>query len=339
MPRQARLDAPGTLHHIIIRGIEKRRIFDDDQDRKAFLFKMGTLSRETGTAIYAWALLPNHVHLLLRSGPGGLPRFMRRLLTGYALGYNRRHKRWGHLFQNRYKSIVCEEDNYFQELVRYIHLNPVRAELVADLKGLNDYAWCGHGVLLGKQKADWQDRDYVLGWFGSKEREAREAYRKFIWAGMDQGRRPELVGGGLLRSQGGWSQVVSMRRHGEMEMADERVLGSGDFVEKILAEADEQVRLQFPPLEKEKKIRKLISEYCEKEEINWRELQSGSRRRPISVARAILAGQLVKEYGVPLAEAARHLGVTTSAVSKMIEGKGNSNSTNSTTSPNLRRPG
>lgn len=321
MPRQARLDAPGTLHHVIVRGIEKRKIFDDDRDRRTFVTKLGNLARDTGTAIYAWALLPNHVHFLLRSGPGGLPRFMRRLLTGYALVYNRRHKRWGHLFQNRYKSIVCEEDAYFQELVRYIHLNPLRAELVADVKELNDYLWCGHGVLLGKHKAVWQDRDYVLGWFGGNQRRALEAYRKFMLAGLGQGQRPELVGGGLLRSHGGWSQVISMRRHGEMEMADDRVLGRGDFVERMLAEADGQIRLQFPPLEKDKKIQELMAGYCAEEKINLEELRQGSRRRSVSLARSKIALRLVQDHGVPLADAARHMGVTTSAVSKMVRGE------------------
>lgn len=133
MPRQARLDAPGTLHHVIVRGIERGKIVADRQDRAAFVARMGDLAAATQTSIYAWALLPNHAHLLLRSGPQGLPKFMRRLLTGYAIRYNRRHRRAGHLFQNRYKSIVCEEDPYFRELVRYIHLNPVRAKLVTDL--------------------------------------------------------------------------------------------------------------------------------------------------------------------------------------------------------------
>jgi REP-associated tyrosine transposase len=321
MPRQARLDAPGTLHHVMVRGIEKRLIFDDDQDRKTFVFKLGTLARDTGTPVYAWALMPNHVHILLRSSTYGLPRFMRRLLTGYAVGFNRRHKRWGHLFQNRYKSIVCEEDAYFRELVRYIHLNPLRAELVSGLQELNKYAWCGHGVLLGKRKSDWQDRDFVLGWFGRKEREAREAYRRYIQEGVSQGQRPDLVGGGLIRSQGGWSQVVSMRKHEEQELGDERVLGSGDFVEKILAEAEGRIKSQFSARDGEKKIRELIEAVCKNEGINPREMRSGSRRRTVSVARALLARRLVEDYGVPLAEAARHLGVTTSAVSKILGGE------------------
>ncbi len=118
MPRQARLDAPGTLHHVMVRGIERRRIVDDEKDRGAFMARLGGAAASTGMVIYAWALLPNHAHILLRSGPKGLPAFMRRSLTGYAVDYNRRHRRHGHLFQNRYKSIVCEEESYFLELQR-----------------------------------------------------------------------------------------------------------------------------------------------------------------------------------------------------------------------------
>ena len=98
MPRQSRLDAPGTLHHVIVRGIEKRRIVDDKVDRDNFVLRMGQVAHETEMVIYAWALMTNHAHILLRSGLAGLSQFMRRLLTGYAITYNRRHKRHGHLF-------------------------------------------------------------------------------------------------------------------------------------------------------------------------------------------------------------------------------------------------
>ncbi|MEE8553797.1 MAG: transposase, partial [Desulfobacterales bacterium] len=195
MPRQARLDAPGTLHHVMIRGIEQREIVDDDLDRKDFVSRMGKIASETQTSIYAWSLMTNHAHILLRSGPSGLPRFMRRLLTGYAINYNLRHRRHGYLFQNRYKSIVCEEDAYFKELVRYIHLNPLRAKLAESLAELDRYRWCGHSVLMGRVSNDWQDRDYVLRWYGTKQGEAKRAYRHYVKEGIDQGRRPELVGG------------------------------------------------------------------------------------------------------------------------------------------------
>jgi REP element-mobilizing transposase RayT len=123
MPRQARLDAAGTLHHVMIRGIDRRRIVDDERDRRDFALRLGRLAVETGTSIYARALMNSHAHLLLSSGPAGLAKFMRRFLTGYAVTYNLRHDRYGHLFQNRYKSIVCDGDSYFTELVRYVHLH------------------------------------------------------------------------------------------------------------------------------------------------------------------------------------------------------------------------
>jgi putative transposase len=194
MPRRARLDAPGTLHHIIIRGIERRRIVDDNVDRNDFVGRMGRIALDTGTVIYGWSLMTNHCHILARSGLLGLPTYMRRLLTGYAISYNRRHSRHGHLFQNRYKSIICEEDAYFKELVRYIHLNPLRAKLVESVTKLDRYRWCGHSVLMGRVENDWQDRDYVLGWFGSTEGKAKRFYRQYVKKGLEQGRRPELVG-------------------------------------------------------------------------------------------------------------------------------------------------
>lgn len=153
MPRQARLDFPGTLHHAICRGIERREIVSDDKDRENFVLRLGEVAAETGTIIYAWALMTNHAHILLRSGPNGISGFMRKLLTGYAISYNRRHERNGYLFQNRYKSMVCEEEAYLLELVRYIHLNPLRAGLAQSLHDLDQYRYCGHSVLMGRINA------------------------------------------------------------------------------------------------------------------------------------------------------------------------------------------
>jgi putative transposase len=124
MPNRYRIDAPGALHHIIGRGINRQRIFKDDADRDNFLDRLGNILSETQTACFAWALIPNHFHLLLRTGTTAISTVMRRLLTGYAVSYNFRHRRHGHLFQNRYKSILCQQDPYMMELVGYIHLNP-----------------------------------------------------------------------------------------------------------------------------------------------------------------------------------------------------------------------
>jgi REP element-mobilizing transposase RayT len=196
MPRSARLDAPGVLHHIIIRGIERRPIFKDNKDRDNLLNRLSILLPRTKTLCYAWALMPNHAHFLLRSGEAGISYLMRRLLTGYAVYFNRRHDRHGQLFQNRYKSIICQEDAYFRELVRYIHLNPVRAEVVKDLSNLSTYGYSGHSTLMGEEKRTWQDDKYVLSYFGKRTSTARKRYLNYIRGGLDQGRRPELTGGG-----------------------------------------------------------------------------------------------------------------------------------------------
>lgn len=237
MPRQSRLDAPGVLQHVIVRGIEKRKIFLDETDRLLFITRLSSLLTSTETECLAWALIPNHFHLLLRSGASGLASFMRRLLTGYAISFNKRHNRVGHLFQNRYKSIVCEEDTYLLELVRYIHLNPLRARIVSSLDELDCYPWSGHAVLVGNHQMDGQVTADVLGYFGESNKRAVDRYRQFVEEGMTQGRRSDLTGGGLRRSQG---QLQEGQR---LESYDERVLGSGDFVEYLRTEKNLKDRL------------------------------------------------------------------------------------------------
>jgi REP element-mobilizing transposase RayT len=321
MPRRARLDAPGTLHHVIIRGIEKRKIVDDDHDRSRFIERLGDVSTRSGTAIYAWSLMTNHVHILLRSGAGGLSTFMRQLLSGYAGDYNRRHNRHGHLFQNRYKSIVVEEDSYFKELVRYIHLNPLRAKMVESLLKLDDYPWCGHSGIMGHRANDWHDTLFVLNGFGKQTRKARGAYRDFVEKGIALGRQPNLVGGGLVRSSGGWSEVKALRRIGEKEKGDERILGSGNFVSQVLSEADLVRKYRLANLDREKAAFEIMAHVCKENDISIPALMGGSRLRHISRVRHELALRLTAELGLSFAEVARLLGVSTSGVARIIERK------------------
>jgi REP element-mobilizing transposase RayT len=245
MPRLARLDAPGVLHHIIIRGIERRNIFRDNKDRDNFIDRLSDLLPTTQTTCYAWAFIPNHAHFLFRSS-GEISTLMRRLLTGYAIYFNRRHRRHGQLFQNRYKSIICQEDMYFRELVRYIHLNPLRAKIVSDIKELNKYQYSGHSVLMGRKKHDWQNTEYVLSYFGKKVSESRKAYLSYVKKGIVQGRRPELTGGGLVRSLGGWTMIKKLRLKGQDRIkGDERILGDSEFVTALLSEAKEKFERSY----------------------------------------------------------------------------------------------
>jgi REP element-mobilizing transposase RayT len=275
MPRQARLDIPGALHYIMVRGINKSVIFQDDQDRGQFLTRFGENVTAAGATIYAWALMPNHAHVLFKSGKQGISMVMRKQLTWYAQYYNRRHQRSGHLFENRYKSILCDEDTYLLALIRYIHLNPIRAGIVKTMEELERYPWCGHSSVMGKRECPWMDVDYVLLQFSDTKRKARNAYRRFVAEGIGMGRQPELTGGGLTRSKGGWSQVMAARRSGLKEQYDERILGSGDFVGAVMKEAEEKAWLQLKVGRAGGSLTKIIDQECKRASISPQELKGG----------------------------------------------------------------
>lgn len=318
MPRQARSDIPGALHHIMVRGINKAKIFIDDQDRSRFLERLGQKIVEGKCTVYAWVLMSNHVHILFKSGKDGISAVMRKLLTWYAVYFNRRHRRSGHLFENRYKSILCDEGNYLLALVRYIHLNPIRAKIILTVEELDSYLWSGHRGLIGKAKYSWMDTETVLSQFDSTKRKAINEYRGFIREEAGKGRDPALTGGGLIRSRGGWSQVLSMRRKGETEESDERILGNGDFVHEILKEAEEKERRQIKIRQSGLNIAEIIRQECENREISPEELRKGSKRRKVSETRTVIACRSSEELGLSGAEIARHLGVNTSSINRAI---------------------
>lgn len=318
MPRGPRLDTPGTLHHVIIRGIEKREIVADDDDRGFFVARMGDVAMKTGTKIYAWVLMTNHAHILLKSGGDGLSTFMRKFLTGYSIRYNRRHGRHGHLFQNRYKSIVCEEEPYFVKLVAYIHLNPFRAGLVDALQVLDRYAWSGHLAMMGMQSYNWQDTDYALGYFGQREGSARKAYLEYLLQESLHGRQPKLTGGGLVRSAGGWSEIVSMKRRGERQFSDERILGSGEFAQEVVDDAVASTMVRVPLASRMTDVDELINLDCQNHGLDRQALESGCRRQEYSNMRKELSMKLVFDMGLSYADIAPLLGISASAVCQIV---------------------
>lgn len=311
MPRLARLDAPGVLHHIMIRGIERRAIFRSDQDRRDFLKRLAVLLPESQTQCYAWVLMKNHVHLLLRSGVSGISQLMRRLLTGYAVYFNRRYRRHGQLFQNRFKSIICQEEVYFKELVRYIHLNPVRAKVVGDIGTLNRYPFCGHSALMGKQKRPWQQNDYVLSYFGKSVSDARKSYLEYAKSGFAQGRRPELTGGGLIKGLGGWKAVRKIRLKGQDRVkSDARILGDSDFVTKMLEEANEKLDRHYELKSRGYDLAKVEERVAEIFGIERDVIYSRGRRQQQMQARSLFCHWAVDELGMSRTEIARCLGMT-----------------------------
>jgi hypothetical protein len=234
---------------------------------------------------------------------------MRRLLTGYAITFNRRHRRSGHLFQNRYKSILVEEEPYLLELARYIHLNPIRVGLIRDLDGLDRYPWSGHSSILGRVPRPWHAVEEILRRFGARVGSARSRYRQFVAEGIARGRRPELQGGGLRRSAGGWEAIGALRRGRERWAADERVLGSGAFVEAVRREAD-RLPMPWPRAQAAAAMGPLIQRVAAVWSLPPMELVGGSRRQPVPAARAAVCALAVNRLGIPAAAVARAMGIS-----------------------------
>ena len=256
MPRGPRLDAPGVVHHVLSRGIARRRIFLSDEDRADFIERLQYATRGDRAFVYAWALIPNHFHLAIRTGTESLSSVMRRLMTGFAVAFNHRHKRHGHLFQNRYKSTIVDDEAYLLSLLRYIHRNPLRAGLVKSMTALAAYPWTGHSSLMGLVERDFQDHD-------------------------------------------------------------ERILGDGEFVESILAKAENQkTPTELSDAEKTAGLTALQNEICKRLKLSPQSLRSGGRSRPVVHARMIaahVAGRYLGWAGKDLAQVFR---VTASVISR-----------------------
>jgi len=318
MPRGSRIDAAGAVHHIMVRGIERRKIFDSDADRDHFLHRMGEILLDTQTTCFAWALMPNHFHLLLRTGKVPISTIMRRLLTGYALWFNRSRCRHGHLFQNRFKSILCQEDSYLLELVRYIHLNPLRARLVKSIQELDAFPYSGHSTLMGGFQKSWQETDEILKLFGSKPALARRMYRQFVEQGIGQGRRNDLAGGGLIRSAGGWEGLKQKREEGQYQRSDERMLGDSDFVSRVLEKTKESLTKSQKLKSEGMDVDKIAAQVSRLMGIAVEDVWAIGKQQHIVNARSLLCYWAVRELGVSMSSLSRRLRISLPAISKSV---------------------
>jgi hypothetical protein len=259
--------------------------------------------------------MPNHIHLLILSGIRRLVSLMHPLLTGYAIKFNLKYRRAGHLFQNRYKSIICQEDPYFLELIRYIALNPVRVGMIQTPDELATYPWTSHSSLLGRFPRAWQDIDAMLGRFGPTVREAQPAYERFVLDKWTQGHQDRLEGGGLIRSLGGLDAVLEAQRSGERQCGDVRILGEGTFVEEILGLAEKEER-QNQDIRKNfsrDDLRQAVAAYAG---VQADALLSTDRHRPIAEARAMVVYAAIDWLGLQGTAVAQWLNLSIAGVSK-----------------------
>jgi hypothetical protein len=206
---------------------------------------------------------------------------------------------------------VCQEDVYLRELVRYIHLNPLRVGIVSSIHELAEYPYSGHGVVMGRQGNEWQDWRYVLSMFGKRVGEGKKRYLAYVEAGVEQGRRPELVGGGLIRRLGGWDEVRKRRSIGDERMkSDQRILGDSEFVAETLRAAEEKLNryyrlksLGYDMGKVEEKVGRIFG-------LEAKEIYAKGREKVRAEARGLLCYWGVRELGYRLTDLARKLGMT-----------------------------
>ena len=283
MARKMRAEIEGGLYHVIARGNNRRRIFDSPTDYEKFLSLLARQKARFPFYLYAYCLMTNHFHLLIERQAHTVGRIMHRLLTGYSQYYNRRHRRVGHLLQDRHRSILCQSERYLCELVRYIHLNPVRARMVAQPE---DYYYSGHRAYLGLEPAGIMDVDPVLRHFGAHREVAQKSYREFVSAGLKLGHQEDFYRGD-----------------------DRRVLGSDDFVDATIHRIGETVR---PSPEKNRKDKRYefdaaaLVEAVEKVCSVPREIFCGSGK----TARAVRAKELFLVTGTELGASLKQLSET-----------------------------
>jgi putative transposase len=316
MPRQPRINIPYELYHVMARGIERKKIYKTATDRKLFIRRLGELVKACNIVCYAWVMLDNHFHMLVMPTTTSLSSFMHRLLCGYAVNFNIRHKRSGHLFQNRYKSILCQQESYLLELIRYIHLNPLRAGIVKDLEALNNYRWSGHAVLMQKIKRKWQETTKVYQLFSIRKKSAIKKYLQFVSEGRDMAKDDRFHGGGLKRSAGGWSVVKAMLKNKEHWQSDERILGDGDYVERVLKQINKKP--ENNPMNNWS-LSQLLKHIAKTVKVEPTELLKQKRNNQQAEARAVF-GYIAKEkMKKKTYEIGQYLQISESAASKLID--------------------
>ena len=217
MARRPRIEFSGALYHVIVRGNQRQEIFHDEADYRKYLSLLCAYKERYQSKLFAYTLMSNHVHLIIETGETPLSKVLQGLNQSYTQYYNLRWRTVGHLFQGRYKAILCDRDEYLLALVRYIHLNPVRAGIVEEA---SRYLWSSHRVYLGMENASGVDVDEVLNMFSSGKGVARRRYLGFVREGIGDGGEGEYY-----------------------RTLDQRILGSEEFAKEVQRQGEKPVKL------------------------------------------------------------------------------------------------
>lgn len=276
MPRSPRYHAPGAVHHVMIRGNQGRPVFFSDEDRCRCCLLLQEGIERFGHRIHAFCLMTNHIHLAIQEGDESLSKAIQNFSFRYAQRVNRIRKEVGHVFQGRFKAVRVDSQRYLLQLVRYIHLNPVRAGMVLKPE---EYKWSGHNAYTGKDPLVWLERDYVLSNLSNERLEAIKQYNEFIYAGI--GVDPEV----------------------DFQMGNQSgILGDDSFIKKVLKEADSKKHEGHKLT-----VSELIKELCSRYNLSSHELASSSKLRELSHVRGMLAFLVRRSTNLTLVDLAKIL--------------------------------
>jgi len=287
MARKPRIHFPSAVYHVILRGNAGDPIFFSDQDRYRLYLIFQYAVERFDIRIHAFCLMRNHIHLVVQTGDIPLSRIMQNISLRFTKWINYSQSRTGHLFQGRYKALLIDADAYLLELVRYIHLNPVRAGIVA---AADEYPWSGHDAYLGTEQLPWLTTNHVLSMFSMDAEQARKAYNSFVQDGVGEGKRSVLHSG----------------------TCEGRILGSDVFTDEILSMVDQKS-------EQEYSMSEVIATVCSHFHISEEKLKAAGKARPMTEARAIAAAIVQAAPHLRLTDLAKLLGRDISALGKAAQ--------------------
>jgi REP element-mobilizing transposase RayT len=215
MARKPRIEYEGALYHVLTRGNQKQKIFKNQEDFIKYLKILSDYKKQYDFYLYAFILMNNHIHLLIETKKAPLSKIMQGINQRYTVFFNKKYSTVGHLFQGRYKTILCERDAYLLSLIKYIHINPVRAKI---LTVPERYKWSSHHSYIGKNSnKDIVDTDLVLRMFSNDKTKARKLYRSFI------------------------NDSLSVKKDDLYKTIDQRILGSEQFVTMVMKTQDVKI--------------------------------------------------------------------------------------------------
>jgi REP element-mobilizing transposase RayT len=289
MARKPRIHYPGAVYHVILRGNAGLPIFFDEHDRYRLYLFLQSVVEKFECRVHGFCLMTNHIHLIIQTGEVSLSHIMQSLSLRYTKWINYTQARTGHVFQGRYKALLLDADTYLQELVRYVHLNPVRAGIAASP---GEYLWSSHHGYLGHEIIPWLTTDWVLSLFSVDIRQARSDYSTFVIDGIGEPRRAEFHSG----------------------TCEGRILGDDHFTDEALNKADQRQEENY-------QLDDVISAVCRLYGVTIEQLQAPGKSRPLADARATAAllvlelpglrltelGKMLKRDNAPLSRAGRRL--------------------------------